>query len=220
MERLASVNGIEWIRLQYTYPTDFPVDILDVMRNNEKICNYIDMPLQHVSDPMLKSMRRFINKKRTLQLLDDIRAKVPEAALRTTLIVGYPGEEEAHFEELKQFVTEQQFDRLGVFTYSHEEQTRAYNLADNIPEGIKAARMEEIMAIQQDISLKKNQARVGQEMKILVDRQEGDYFVGRTEFDSPEVDNEVLIKKATDLVPGEFYTGKITDADFFDLYAE
>jgi ribosomal protein S12 methylthiotransferase len=220
LEELSAVEGIEWIRLQYAYPTDFPVDILPVIREHKNICNYIDMPLQHISDPMLKSMRRFINKKRTLRLLDRIRQEIPGVALRTTLIVGYPGETEEQFGELKEFVSEQQFDRLGVFTYSHEEQTRAYHLVDNIPEGIKVARMEEIMALQQEISLKKNQAKVGKEMKVLVDRLEGDYFIGRTEFDSPEVDNEVLVKGKPGISIGEFHTGKITGADYFDLFMD
>jgi ribosomal protein S12 methylthiotransferase len=220
LEKLAGVEGLEWIRLQYAYPADFPLEIIDVMREHPNICNYLDMPLQHISDPILKSMRRFINSKRTLTLLDEIRNRLPEIALRSTLIVGYPGEELSHFEELKKFVTDQEFDRLGVFTYSHEENTRAYELADTVTEAEKVRRMEEIMDLQQDISLRKNQSKVGKSLKVLIDRQEGEYFVGRTEIDSPEVDNEVLIKGKPDIRIGEFYNASIISADFFDLYAE
>jgi ribosomal protein S12 methylthiotransferase len=220
VNRLSEISGIDWIRLQYAYPADFPFELLEVIRDNPKVCNYLDMPLQHISDPILKSMRRFVNRKRTLELLDRIRKEVPGISLRTTLIVGYPGEEKKHFEELKDFVVSQEFDRLGVFTYSHEESTRAFNLVDNISQGEKVKRMETIMDIQQEISLKKNKNKIGKKIKVLVDRQEGDYFVGRTEFDSPEVDNEVLIKAKKGIRPGEFCEVKITDADFFDLYSE
>ena len=220
IDKLSEIDNIEWIRLQYAYPADFPLELLDVIRDNPKVCNYLDMPLQHISDPLLKSMRRFVNRKRTLELLDKIRETVPGIALRTTLIVGYPGEEEKHYEELKDFVIRQQFDRLGVFTYSHEENTRAYDLEDNVPQGEKIKRMESIMDIQQEISLKKNQQKIGKRMKVLVDRLEGDYFVGRTEFDSPEVDNEVLIRKNKKIRIGEFYDALITEADYFDLYAK
>lgn len=220
VDKLSEIDGIDWIRLQYAYPADFPLELLDVIRDNPKVCKYLDMPLQHISDPLLKSMRRFINRKRTLELLDKIRETVPGIALRTTLIVGYPGETGSQFEELKEFVAQQEFDRLGVFTYSHEENTRAYNLTDNISYLEKTRRMEAIMDIQQEISRKKNEAKVGQTLKVLIDRQEGNYFVGRTEFDSPEVDNEVLVKKNRKIKPGSFYNALITEADFFDLYAE
>lgn len=220
IDKLSEIDNIEWIRLQYAYPADFPLELLDVIRDNPKVCNYLDMPLQHISDPLLKSMRRFVNRKRTLGLLDKIRETVPGIALRTTLIVGYPGEDEKHFDELKDFVIRQQFDRLGVFTYSHEENTRAYDLVDNVPQGEKIKRMESIMDIQQEISLKKNQQKIGKRMKVLVDRLEGDYFIGRTEFDSPEVDNEVLIRKNKMIRIGEFYDALITEADYFDLYAK
>lgn len=220
VNNLSEIKGIEWIRLQYAYPADFPMELLEVIRDNPKVCNYLDMPLQHISDPVLKSMRRFVNRNRTLELLDQIRTRVPGISLRTTLIVGYPGEEQQHFEELKDFVISQKFDRLGVFTYSHEEGTRAFKLEDNVPQVEKIKRMEAIMDIQQEISLKKNRGKIGKKMRVLVDRQEGDYFVGRTEFDSPEVDNEVLIKKGSGIQPGSFYEAVITDADFFDLYVE
>ena len=220
LESLAAVPGLEWIRLQYSYPTDFPVEVLDVIREHENICNYMDLPLQHISDPLLKSMRRNINKSRTIQLLDTIREKIPGVALRTTFIAGYPGETDEQFSELLDFVETQQFDRLGVFTYSHEEDTRAYRLLDNIPQDVKLQRMEEIMQLQQEISLAHNHAKIGQTLKVMVDRKEGEYYVGRTAFDSPEVDNEVLITPENSILTGDFYHAKITGADFFDLYAQ
>lgn len=219
LRNLSDVNGIEWIRLQYAYPSGFPMEILDVMKECENICKYLDMPLQHISDPMLKSMRRGITKQKTIELVDQIRNKVPEIALRTTLICGYPGETEQDFEEMKAWVEATQFDRLGCFTYSHEEKTHAYSLQDNVPEEVKQQRVEEIMDIQQGISLEKNQAKVGQTFKVLIDKKEGDFFVGRTEFDSPEVDNEVLIDAKTDYAPvGSFVQVKIDRAEDFDLY--
>jgi len=220
LEKLCAIKGIEWIRLQYAYPSQFPKDVLDSMMRFDQICKYLDMPLQHISDPMLKSMRRGITKRRTFELLDEIRNRVPGIALRTTLICGYPGETEAEFEELKNFVETQRFDRLGVFTYSHEEQTHAYSLADDVPNEVKEARAEEIMAIQQEISLAHNLERVGNNYKVLVDRKEGQYYVGRTEFDSPEVDNEVLIDASEHFLrTGEFYTLHIDSCEDFDLYA-
>jgi len=220
LESLAGIEGLEWIRLQYAYPSQFPMDALDIIRDYPQICNYLDMPLQHISDPMLKSMRRGITQKRTLQLLDEIRNRVPGIALRTTLISGYPGETEKDFEELIQFVESQRFERLGIFTYSHEEQTHAHTLEDDVPEEIKQERSEMIMEIQQGISFEKNQAWVGKETKIIVDRKEGEYWIGRTEFDSPEVDNEVLIlAKDYYLKPGNFYQVKIDKAEHFDLFA-
>jgi ribosomal protein S12 methylthiotransferase len=219
LRNLSDVNGIEWIRLQYAYPSGFPMEILDVMKERENICKYLDMPLQHISDPMLKSMRRGITKQKTIELVDQIRNKVPEIALRTTLICGYPGETEQDFEEMKAWVEATQFDRLGCFTYSHEEKTHAYNLEDNVPEEVKQQRVEEIMDIQQGISLEKNQTKVGQTFKVLIDKKEGDFFVGRTEYDSPEVDNEVLIDAKTDYAPvGSFVQVKIDRAEDFDLY--
>lgn len=220
MNRLADVNGIEWIRLHYAFPSGFPEDVLDVIRNRTSICNYLDMPLQHVSDKMLQSMRRGTTKAKTLQLVERIREKVPGIALRTTLITGYPGETEADHEEMLRWVEDTRFDRLGVFTYSHEENTHAFLLNDDVPAEVKQARAEAVMEVQQGVSAKLNQDKVGNTYKVLIDRKEGDYFIGRTEFDSPEVDNEVLIKaeKSTYLRIGDFAQVKIEKAEEFDLY--
>lgn len=219
LRRLSDVEGIEWIRLQYAYPSGFPMDILDVMNERANICNYLDMPLQHISDNMLRSMRRGISKQKTIDLVNAIRDRVPDIALRTTLICGYPGETERDFEELEQWVADTRFDRLGCFTYSHEENTHAHSLIDDVPEEEKTARVEQIMEIQQGISYEINQARVGNTYKVLVDKVEGDYFVGRTEYDSPEVDNEVLISAAAGyLTLGRFAQVRIDRAADFDLY--
>lgn len=219
LRRLSDVNGIEWIRMQYAYPSGFPMEILDVMNERENICKYLDMPLQHVSDAMLKSMRRGITKQKTIDLVNQIRDKVPNIALRTTLICGYPGETEQDFEEMKTWVEESKFDRLGCFTYSHEEKTHAHSLVDDVPEEVKQQRVEDIMDIQQEISLAKNQGKVGQTFKVLIDKKEGNYFVGRTQFDSPEVDNEVLIDANKNYVPiGNFTDITIDRAEDFDLY--
>lgn len=219
MRHLSDVDGIEWIRLQYAYPSGFPMDILDVMNERSNICNYLDMPLQHISDPMLKSMRRGTTKQKTIDLVNQIRDKVPNIAMRTTLICGYPGETEKDFEEMKEWVTETRFDRLGCFTYSHEEKTHAYDLVDDVPEEVKEQRVEDIMEIQQGISLDLNQQKVDKTFKVLIDKKEGDFFVGRTEFDSPEVDNEVLIDaKNNYATPGTFVSAKIDRAEDFDLY--
>jgi len=221
LNELVKVEGIEWIRLHYAFPTGFPMDVLEVMKNESKICNYLDIPLQHISDELLKSMRRGTTKEKTTKLIKEFRAVVPNMTIRTTLIVGYPGETEAHFEELKKWVTEMRFERLGCFTYSHEENTHAYNLEDNVPEDVKQQRANEIMEIQSQISWELNQEKIGEELKVVIDRKEGDYFVGRTEFDSPDVDNEVLIDAAeTYLKTGEYANVRITDALDFDLYAE
>jgi len=191
------------------------------MKREPKICNYLDIPLQHISDDLLKSMRRGTTKEKTTKLIHEFRAIVPEMTIRTTLIVGYPGETEAHFEELKQWVSEMRFERLGCFTYSHEENTYAYNLEDDVPEDVKIQRANEIMEIQSQISWELNQAKIGQEFKVVIDRKEGNYFVGRTEFDSPDVDNEVLIDASkVYLKTGEFATIKVTEAEDFDLYGE
>lgn len=220
LRNLSDVNGIDWIRLQYAYPSQFPMDVLDVMNERENICKYLDMPLQHITDNMLKSMRRGITKRRTIELINDIRERVPNIALRTTLIAGYPGETEEDVEEVINFVEEMKFDRLGVFTYSHEENTHAYTLVDDVPEEEKQERADRIMAVQQDISLELNQAKVGKQFKVLIDRIEKDHFIGRTEFDSPEVDNEVLITaKDTYLRIGDFVNVEIESAQEFDLYA-
>lgn len=219
LRRLSDVEGIEWIRLQYAYPSGFPMDILDVMNERANICNYLDMPLQHISDAMLRSMRRGITKQKTLDLVHAIRDRVPDIALRTTLICGYPGETKRDFEELQEWVATTRFDRLGCFTYSHEEKTHAHSLVDDVPEEEKAARVEQIMEIQQGISYDINQSRIGHTYKVLVDKLEGDFFVGRTEYDSPEVDNEVLLPAADQyLAPGRFVQAHINRAEDFDLY--
>lgn len=221
MRNLSDVDGIEWIRLQYAYPSGFPMDILDVMNERSNICNYLDMPLQHISDTMLSSMRRGITSQKTIDLVNSIRDKVPNIALRTTLICGYPGETEKDFEEMKEWVAESRFDRLGCFTYSHEEKTHAHLLNDNVPEELKQERVDEIMNIQQEISFDINQDKVGKTFKVLIDKKEGDYFIGRTEFDSPEVDNEVLIDaKSSYATPGSFVNVKIDRAEDFDLYGQ
>ena len=221
LSELVKVEGIEWIRLHYAFPTGFPMDVLQLMNQEPKICNYIDIPLQHISDPILKSMRRGTTQAKTTKLLQDFRAIVPDMAIRTTLIVGYPGETEEDFQTLKQWVREMRFERLGCFTYSHEENTHAYNLEDNVPEEVKQQRAAEIMEIQSQISWELNQAKIGKTFRCIIDRKEGSYFVGRTEFDSPDVDNEVLIDASIHYVKqGEFVTLKITDAADFDLYAE
>ena len=221
MEMLSDVNGIEWIRLHYAFPSGFPMEALDVLKNKPNICNYLDMPLQHISDNMLKSMRRGITKEKTIEIVNTIRDKVPGIALRTTLICGYPGETQKDHEEMLRWVEETRFDRLGVFTYSHEENTHAYSLTDDVPEEVKKERVDAVMAIQQDISLQLNKEKIGKNFKVLIDRKEGGYFIGRTEFDSPDVDNEVLIKanKEVYLRQGDFCNVKITEASEFDLYA-
>ena len=218
---LSKVNGIEWIRMHYAFPTGFPSDVLKVVRENEKVCNYIDIPLQHISDSILKSMRRGTTHQKTTNLLNEFRQQVPGIAIRTSLIVGYPGETEENFEELKQWVVDTKFDRLGVFTYSHEENTHAHLLDDDVPEEVKHQRAEEIMEVQSDISHALNQQKIGQVFKVLFDRKEGDYFIGRTEFDSPDVDNEVLVKAKDVYVRiGDFSKIRVTHADHYDLYGE
>ncbi len=221
LKQLAKVEGIEWIRLHYAFPTGFPADVLEVIKDEPKVCNYIDIPLQHISTKLLKSMRRGTTKEKTNALLADFRTKVPNMAIRTTLICGYPGETIEDFEEMKAWVQEQRFDRLGCFTYSHEENTHAHNLVDDVPQEEKERRVEEIMEIQTQISWELNQAKIGKEFKVLIDRKEGEYFIGRTEFDSPDVDNEVLIRGTDIYLPiGEFVQVKITDATEFDLFGE
>ncbi len=221
LRALVKVNGIEWIRLHYAFPTGFPMEVLNVMREEPKVCNYIDIPLQHISDSILKSMRRGTTKAKTTKLLEEFREAVPEMAIRTTLIVGYPGETQEDYETLRDWVKEMRFERLGCFTYSHEENTHAFNLEDDVPEEVKIERANEIMEIQSQISWELNQQKIGQEFKIVVDRKEGNYFVGRTEFDSPDVDNEVLIDASKYyLKTGDFATVKINEAEDFDLYGE
>ena len=221
LENLVKVDGIEWIRLHYAFPTGFPMDVLDLMQHEPKICNYIDIPLQHISDTILKSMRRGTTKAKTTKLLQDFRAAVPGITIRTTLIVGYPGETQEDFETMRDWVQEMKFERLGCFAYSHEENTHAYLLEDNVPEEVKQARAAEIMDLQSQISWDLNQEKVGLTFKCIIDRKEGQYFIGRTEFDSPDVDNEVLIDASTFYVKtGEFVNVKIIDASEFDLYGE
>lgn len=220
LRQLSDVEGIDWIRVHYAFPSGFPMDALEVMAERDNICNYLDMPLQHGSTNMLKAMRRGITREKTTELMAKIRETVPGIAMRTTLISGYPGETEADFEEMKAWVKEMRFDRLGIFEYSHEENTHAHNFEDDVPPAVKKARAEEIMEIQSQISYELNQAKIGQTFKVLIDRKEGDFFIGRTEFDSPEVDNEVLIKAENDtyLRIGDFANIEIHDADHYDLY--
>lgn len=219
LRKLVSVAGIEWIRLHYAFPTGFPKEVLTVMRQEPKICNYIDIPLQHIADPILKSMRRGTTRAKTTQLLHDFRAAVPGIAIRTTLIVGYPGETEDDFETLKQWVKAMRFERLGCFTYSHEENTHAYTLEDNVPETVKQQRANEIMALQAQISWELNQEKIGKTFRCIIDRKEGNYFIGRTEYDSPDVDNEVHIDATKHYVKiGDFTKVTITEASDFDLY--
>ncbi len=221
LKELIKVEGIEWIRLHYLFPSGFPQDVLDIIREERKVCNYIDIPLQHIADPVLKSMRRGTTKAKTDALLAMMREKVPGITIRTTLIAGYPGETEEDHQVVLDWVREQRFDRLGVFAYSHEENTHAFNLEDDVPAEVKQQRVDEIMAIQMDISRELNEQKVGKEYRVLIDRKEGAHFVGRTEFDSPDVDNEVLIP-AEDiyLKIGDFCTVKVVEAHDYDLICE
>lgn len=218
LEQLCAVQGIEWIRLHYAYPHKFPLEIINVMKSHDKICNYLDMPLQHISDPVLKSMRRQITSAETRELISKIREMHPGIRIRTTFLVGFPGETDADHEALGRFVEEMKFDRVGVFEYSHEEGTRGYELIDDVPPQIKKKRSEEIMDIQRFISLTHNESLIGQNLRVLIDRKEGNHYIGRTEYDSPEVDNEVWIdSKGQKLKTGEFAMIKITDATEYDL---
>jgi ribosomal protein S12 methylthiotransferase len=222
IEKIAQVPGVEWIRLHYAYPTHFPEDLFRVMRENDNVCKYMDIALQHISDNMLSRMRRNVSKAETYALIEKFRKEVPGIHLRTTLMVGFPGETEEDFEELKEFVQKARFDRMGAFAYSEEEGTfAAQNYEDTIPQEVKQARLDELMAIQQGISAELSQAKIGQELKVMIDRKEGEYYIGRTQFDSPEVDPEVLIKaEGKRLLSGRFYQVLITDADDFDLYGK
>jgi ribosomal protein S12 methylthiotransferase len=217
---LTTVPGLKWIRLHYAYPAGFPMDVLEVMREAPNVCRYLDIPLQHISDPILRTMQRGHTAANTRNLLHKIRAAVPGIALRTTLIVGFPGETQEDFEALKAFVAEQKFERLGVFPYSHQEDTPAYTLTDDVPEETKQERALELMTLQEDISLELNEQRIGKIYNTIIDRKEGEYWVGRTEYDSPEVDNEVLVGSCCELIPGEYYRIKIIGAEPFDLYGE
>ncbi|MEO6904494.1 MAG: 30S ribosomal protein S12 methylthiotransferase RimO [Bacteroidia bacterium] len=221
LKNLSDVEGIDWIRLHYAFPAGFPMDVLDVMNERKNICNYLDMPLQHITDNMLKSMRRGTTKQKTIDLVNEIRAKVPDIALRTTLIAGYPGETQKDHDEMLAWIEETRFDRLGIFAYSHEENTHAYLLKDNVSSKQKQARTEAVMELQQGISFDLNQEKIGKTYKVLFDKKEGDYFVGRTEFDSPDVDNEVLVSASNHFVGiGDFANIKITSAEDFDLYGD
>lgn len=221
LKRLSDVNGIDWIRLHYAYPSGFPMDVLDVMKERENICNYLDMPLQHISDKMLKSMRRGITREKSIELVKRIRETVPEIALRTTLIAGYPGEMEEDYLEMKEWVEQSRFDRLGIFTYSHEENTHAFQLTDDVPDEVKKERAAGIMDVQQIISRELNEKKVGNTYRVLFDRKEGNFFVGRSEFDSPEVDNEILVDAKEQYVRiGDFANIRITAAQEFDLFGE
>ncbi len=218
VEQLSDLKLFTWIRLHYLFPTNFPDRLLDVIVSRPDVCNYIDIPLQHINSRILASMRRGVNRESTIALVKKFREKLPDAALRTAFIVGYPGETPEEFEELKNFISDVQFDRAGVFTYSPEEDTYAFGLTDDVPEEVKHRRAAEIMELQQEISLSRNTQKVGNTFKVLIDRLEGEYYIGRTEFDSPEVDNEVLINVGGKLKIGEFYMVKIDRADEFDLY--
>ncbi len=221
IDKLADVEGIEWIKLHYAFPAGFPMDVLDVMNKRENVCNYLDIPLQHGSTSMLKAMRRGITREKTEALIEKMRETVPGIAIRTTLISGYPGETEEDFQEMYDWVKRSRFDRLGIFTYSHEENTHAYNAEDDVPEEVKRERADKIMELQSGISYELNQEKIGKTYKVLFDKVEGDYFIGRTEFDSPEVDNEVLVKKENTYIRlGDFTNVKITNSDHYDLYGE
>lgn len=221
IERIAKIEGVEWIRLHYAYPANFPYDLLRVMRENDNVCKYLDIALQHVSDNMLTKMRRNISKQATYDLMKRIREEVPGIHLRTTLMVGHPGETKKDFEELLQFVNDMRFERMGAFPYSHEDGTYAYdNYKDSISDATKQERMDLLMSAQEKIAFETNEEKIGKTLKVVVDKEESDYYVGRTEYDSPEVDPEVLIKKNKMLNIGEFYNVKITDSQSFDLYGE
>lgn len=221
IDRMAEIDGVKWIRLHYAYPSEFPYEILDVMARHSNVCNYIDIALQHINNDVLKNMRRHITKEETLALIRTIREKVPGIHIRTTLMVGFPGETEDAFNELKEFVREAKFERMGAFAYCEEDDTyAAQNFSDSIPQEVKESRLEEIMTIQEDMALESNQSKIGKTMTVVIDREEPDYFVGRTEFDSPEVDPEVLIDKDDRLTVGNFYDVEITDALPFELMAK
>jgi len=221
LKELVKVEGIEWIRLHYAFPSGFPLDVLDVMKDESKVCNYLDIPLQHINTELLRSMKRGTTSAKTRKLLDQFREKVPNMAVRTTLIVGYPGETKEQFEELKQFVKDSKFERMGCFAYSHEENTSAFDLIDDVPEEVKQKRVADLMEIQAQVSFELNQEKVGKTYQCIFDRKEGDHFIGRTEFDSPDVDNDVLVDATKHYIQvGQFIDIKITEATDFDLYGE
>ncbi|HNY02024.1 MAG TPA: radical SAM protein, partial [Bacteroidales bacterium] len=221
LRQLAAVPGLEWIRVHYAYPDGFPADLMKVIRSHENICRYIDIPLQHISDRILRSMRRGLGGTSTRRLVEKIRKEIPGVAIRTTFIAGYPGETAAEHRELIEFIRESRFERVGVFPYSHEEDTHAYSLKDSVSARLKEERTGELMSLQEEISHSLNLEKVGTEQKVIIDRSEGEFFVGRTEYDSPEVDNEVLIRREKrDILPGTFARVRITGADSFDLFAD
>ncbi|MBL1279181.1 MAG: 30S ribosomal protein S12 methylthiotransferase RimO [Fluviicola sp.] len=221
IDALANLEGIEWIKLHYAFPNNFPMDVLEMMNKHDNVCNYLDIPLQHGSTKMLKAMRRGITREKTEELIKEIRTKVPKIAIRTTLIAGYPGETEEDFQEMYDFVERSRFERLGIFTYSHEENTHAYNFEDDVPEDVKKERADRIMELQSGISYELNQERIGKTYKVLFDKVEGDYYIGRTEYDSPDVDNEVLVRKDEFHIRlGDFAMIEITKADHYDLYGK
>ena len=221
LKELVKIEGIEWIRLHYAFPSGFPLDVLEVMKNEPKVCNYLDIPLQHINTDLLRSMKRGTTSEKTRKLLDQFRKKVPNMAVRTTLIVGYPGETEEQFEELKQFVKDSRFERMGCFAYSHEENTSAFDLVDDVPEEVKQKRVADLMEVQAQISFELNQEKVGKTYQCIFDRKEGDHFIGRTEFDSPDVDNDVLVDATKHYIQiGQFIDIKITEATDFDLFGE
>lgn len=220
IDRMAEINGVEWIRLHYAYPAQFPFEVLDVMNRHENVCKYLDIALQHINDKVLSNMLRHVDKRQTLDLIRTIREKVPGIHLRTTLMTGFPGEDEQAFEELKDFVREAKFERMGAFAYCEEEGTyAAKNYEDEIPQEVKETRLDELMAIQENVALESNQSKIGKTLKVIIDKEDADYYIGRTEFDSPEVDPEVLIKKDKPLTIGEFYQAEITDALPYELIA-
>lgn len=219
LEQMAQLEGAEWIRLHYAYPASFPHDVIDIMRRHDNICNYLDIPLQHISDPILRSMKRSVGSEESHRLIEKIRKEIPDVALRTTMLVGYPGETDDDFEQLMRFVEKSRFERMGVFTYSPEEGTAAYGLKDDVPDTVKTERMEALLELQQQISLELNEDKIGKTFKTLIDRKEGSVMIGRTEYDSPEVDNEVIITD-TSLIPGNFYDIRISGASEFDLRGE
>ena len=221
INRIAKIDGVKWIRLHYAYPTDFPLDLLDAIANNSNVCKYLDIALQHASDNVLHNMRRHITRKQTKQLLATMRQRVPGIHIRTTLMVGFPGENEKEFDELMEFVRDQKFERMGAFAYCEEEDTfAAKHLDDSIPQEVKQQRLDKLMELQQEIALEHNRSKIGQTLTAIIDREEPDYYVGRTEFDSPEVDPELFIEKSVILKPGEFYKVEITDALPYELFGK
>ncbi|MEZ4907924.1 MAG: MiaB/RimO family radical SAM methylthiotransferase [Saprospiraceae bacterium] len=220
LDNLVEIDGIEWIRLHYTYPGNFPYELIETMAKYDKVCNYLDMPLQHANDDILKRMKRYSTKKDALDIIDKARKLIPDIALRTTFIVGFPGETDENFEELMNFIQDMKFDRVGVFQYSHEEDTAAYDYEDDVPEEVKDYRAKMLMELQREISFKKNEKKIGKSFDVIIDSYDGEYYVGRTQYDSPEVDNEVLFTSESSLNIGQIVKVNINDVEDFDLYGE